>query len=1029
MAKIAKAMKKYERNFLIGLVVLLLATFSIGGAQTCAEQQGGVSDYQLGGTFKVSPSERMEISNEEYETRYREYRRLMSAIYSPSLAFGIPGQDREDPFKSTWAHILAYEAAKHAGYRVGEQQLRRAVKEVVSRRMGMEYSDVTHQRFLQQRFHGSPSDFQEALRQIVLKDSFVTPLVESARYQTTYADAFEEWKNERERIDLRYVALAAEPFADSVERVERTRATIEKQETRLRRLSAVAVEVRRYDNLIKSYFEKNEKYPADFAELLTAQGPGRATNTPVDGWGNDLRYTLENDTPDLRSAGPDGAFDTADDVTPQLQKRFETLKSLFNLADALQRSFKATEAWPEGTAALLEPPKPGQLAILKALPKDGWDRDIAYALKDGVPTLTALGEDGEAGGEDDITVTAVEEGAAVVSPGSFLAAHVIADTNDSWERPIRMRLRSAEPLSFRVWSAGPDGEDENDDDVDRGNGAEIRNFFSAPAVKAKFRLEPRRMMEALYVHLPLLSDEVFEKLWEAFPQHRPDDEEKLYAYWSDYRTGGIVYKAAMPGDAENGHGSELIQRLREEGELAEDAETYLVPKGEFLAAPLKPIEPKDDDGEGEDAGDDDGGDDEPGKQGGDDGDDGDGEEDDDEEPNPGDGEPQPGDEEAKPEESADAKLRKEYTENGWREIVIREEFMERLLNDLLVRCDKSAKAVAEWERKKNQPGGVGVLARPEEVTFETLLAGELSEFLVGAAEADKGLQSFRYWKTDKHLTREEVEAHPHLGHPNLSVMMSSRRGEGEYSPAAIQLHSRRTKALVRNLEHLPAEDPPLEDVYDGVFEEYLKKKRLDRAVEELKKLQELVGQKESEDADGGWDAALKAWGDRIAVPYVVESTGLFLGSSPPDPIEVDDDATDEASMATKRRNYVLRTGYSTVRPSASKQDTVEAAPGTFGRRILQDRPTAEGGTESAFLIRVADRRYPSKAELSPERYARFLVNKIFGGPENRSPRIRLGDMTGSYFEALSRHFDLESMQRSYDLGTNKDLDFNLDRTE
>ena len=132
MARFRKVYKKYERHFLIGLVILLLATFSIEGALSPGSGPAGGSN-ELGGSFQVSPTERMEISDEEYDERYARFVRFMGALRLPSREYRrfLFGGRRPDAYKGTWINTMLTEVGRHAGYKVGPQQVRNAVRDLV----------------------------------------------------------------------------------------------------------------------------------------------------------------------------------------------------------------------------------------------------------------------------------------------------------------------------------------------------------------------------------------------------------------------------------------------------------------------------------------------------------------------------------------------------------------------------------------------------------------------------------------------------------------------------------------------------------------------------------------------------------------------------------------------------------------------------------------------------------------------------------------------------------------------------------
>ena len=227
----------------------------------------------------------------------------------------------------------------------------------------------------------------------------------STRYQVPYEAAYEKWKSSRERVDLEYLALPAAPFADVVRSEEETRSVIGKQETRLRKVSSVAVHVRRVRARVETEKKKNQKYPETLADLADAKPSLK--NKP-DAWGTDLRYVVEGDKAIVTSAGPDKTFDTPDDVTIDTQKQLETRAALHELAKKVNVRRTATGNWPANLEEMKKSSGASRLPSLARTPKDGWGNELVYtAPKDdtSVPTLASIGPDGEAGSADDIQIT------------------------------------------------------------------------------------------------------------------------------------------------------------------------------------------------------------------------------------------------------------------------------------------------------------------------------------------------------------------------------------------------------------------------------------------------------------------------------------------------------------------------------------------------------------------------------------------------------------------------------------------------
>ena len=578
-------------------------------------------------------------------------------------------------------------------------------------------------------------------------------------------------------------------------------------------------------------------------------------------------------------------------------------------------------------------------------------------------------------------------------------------------------MARAQPPTWKVSSPGADGVEGTEDDLTSGNAPELKIFFNT--VRGDYAVPARRRFETLFVHLPLIGDETLKRLWEAYPQHRPTDEEKLYEYWRSYKGDQFFYRAEDPRDAEKGHGAELAKKI------APAAKATLVPAKDVFPASLdvakKDEEPKKDEPKT----------DEPKTD-------------------------EPTKEEAPPEDAAD---RKTFLEKGWREIVIRELFLENLLNDVLTRCREShlavsqatkklaaweqeraayEQALADWEKanagkpeadrapKPTEPMAEKPVV-PAQVTFESVLAGELKE-LVTPSEAG-GVPAIQYWQTPTLMSREEWEKNENFG-DGLQFELSRLKEDGEYNGIPAQLHRRLTKVLVRRLEFKDREPQEYEDVKDKVFDRFVELRQMDRAADALKKLQAdaqaaisaLGSEANDEQKQETWDGVRTAWSEKLGNQALLESTGLFIGNVPPPPVEVEAEAPAQEKARLERRNYVWRAGYATVRPVDSKQDTVTAEPGTFGRSVLRDPVVDEKGTGYAFLIRVAERVYPSKDEFSPRRYTEHLSTVVFGDRSRMGRQRRLADHEGAIFKALDKWFgDIAWLKSTFDLQTNSDI--------
>ena len=278
MGKVRKLWKKYERYFLLGLVIILLASFSITGAMTQCDGQRRATTARYGGSFEVAPGERMDVSDGEFDRRAYEFNATAGAVMTPTLEYRdlVGGARPPTAAAAAWMHLMAAEAAKKAGYEVGADQLRSGIRDLVDFRLfrrggGLNFTDATYQQWLRENYRGTQTEFEDMIREILRKDLFLEPLVQTNIYDQTYEEAYEEWKHGRERVDLEFIGLPASSFADAVAAEERTRREIEKQQVRLRDVTRAARQNRLFVSRAETKKKADGAYPADWTALTEGQ--------------------------------------------------------------------------------------------------------------------------------------------------------------------------------------------------------------------------------------------------------------------------------------------------------------------------------------------------------------------------------------------------------------------------------------------------------------------------------------------------------------------------------------------------------------------------------------------------------------------------------------------------------------------------------------------------------------------------------------------------------------------------------------
>ncbi|MFV1958461.1 MAG: hypothetical protein ACC662_03505 [Planctomycetota bacterium] len=974
MSRWSKRMKRYERHILLGLVILLLVSFSIVGAVQCQGPAARAQDFS--GSFQATPSVRKSVDTAEFIEGWQRYDRFRVLIGSPSLQY-LPlllnEPQMRPPAAAVWAHVMETGAARAAGYACGNGfQLSTAIRQAVTPRMGgrLSFTDALYDKFLRDYWRGTASDFQTTVKEVVTKDLFLRPLIDSRRYGISYEGAYEKWKKRAEYVNLRYVALRGRDFALKARKLETTRSAIQEQRDVLDAFAKTARTLATLRSQIDIWKKDHDgQAPAQLADLPQA-GAGKA---PEDAWGKAIRYVAEGPEGRLLSAGPDGNFLTSDDVTETLVDAMRTGLALQTVGKALVTWYEATGTWPKDLAALRSAPKEGALPPLAREVKDAWGHDLV--LEEDAPEaetvrLRSLGPLGKAGDEDDVVLEIQASSEVVVpAPPSVLAS--LGERKDAWGRPFRVRQDPVAGWRLVVESAGPDGVFGTDDDVRDGNGRALQAYYAQPQVQSDFLLPARRRFEALYVHLPLVPDAVLRRMWEAFPDLHPTEIE-AYDRWRAYHPEPY-YGAENPGDPENGHGAAIAR------EIAPDARPTLVPdRSIFGPAPADLV-------------------------------------------------------------AEDSPDRKPYLEDGWREILLREQFLEKVMNRELGAARKSQEALAAWKeaRGKFEAGeGEDPGDAPREITFRAILEGELKPFLPGPGDAPYlGL-----FAPEEPVERSAWEGDPHVGDVALTITgLQALKEPDQYAAVPTILHQGQTKAILHNVEFVAPREPDLAEVHDEVFERYLKERQLDLARDALEDLRDELmeaeqratekpaEEKPAEDAPapGGdadpWEKTLRAWAEKRDVAYREDETGLFIGPRPPPASETEGGIPEEEVLRRKQRDFVRQTGYETVRPASQASLDEGASPGRFGRRILRDG--GKEGTDSVFLVQVKDRRFPPPEAFTPGDYALAVTIDTLGdllrrgrGRDPKAPR------QGLLPQALQRFFgDIDWLQRKFKLETRADL--------
>ena len=108
MASWSKTFKRYERHIMLALVILCLITFSVTGALAKCGGSADAGVRHLGGSFQATPTERVEISDEDLERRLQRVQAFYRAVNTLTLDFTpwLKLSRLPELVKTTWLHVV-----------------------------------------------------------------------------------------------------------------------------------------------------------------------------------------------------------------------------------------------------------------------------------------------------------------------------------------------------------------------------------------------------------------------------------------------------------------------------------------------------------------------------------------------------------------------------------------------------------------------------------------------------------------------------------------------------------------------------------------------------------------------------------------------------------------------------------------------------------------------------------------------------------------------------------------------------------
>ena len=158
MGKFRKVFQKYERWFLIGLVIFITAIFTITTQMTNVLKGGGggASKEETAGAFSLLRKETVNVSWAEYDRARRSY----------SVSHFL--QNRPKP-SEVWTHLLLLHAARREGISVTVDDLAKSLRGFFAR-MGAPglFDDRPRYKQWAKQVGGSAAGFEEAWRELLM---------------------------------------------------------------------------------------------------------------------------------------------------------------------------------------------------------------------------------------------------------------------------------------------------------------------------------------------------------------------------------------------------------------------------------------------------------------------------------------------------------------------------------------------------------------------------------------------------------------------------------------------------------------------------------------------------------------------------------------------------------------------------------------------------------------------------------------------------------------------------------------------
>jgi len=150
---------RYEKGFLVGLVIVLLVIFVVVSDITDlmgGHHVSGPDREEIAGAFSVLPGERREVTYAEHAAARDRYETAARFFYgeAPRVASAV------------WTHLALLEAAKREGLRVSDAELRNLLARVLPPEMVS--NRALYVELVRKQYGAEVGDFEESIREFLL---------------------------------------------------------------------------------------------------------------------------------------------------------------------------------------------------------------------------------------------------------------------------------------------------------------------------------------------------------------------------------------------------------------------------------------------------------------------------------------------------------------------------------------------------------------------------------------------------------------------------------------------------------------------------------------------------------------------------------------------------------------------------------------------------------------------------------------------------------------------------------------------